>query len=627
MVCRHRFQSLWLVAGLAAAAILTLSTPAWSQPPDVPEPTGGLFGPPAGMSGGASDTVEAKAVVHPAGGNLAELAVTATIKPGYHIYSITQPPGGPVRTKIKLDPSDKFRLAGEFKSDEAPHAQPEAAFDNLTVESHEGSVTWRAPIELAPGVNANDLTVKGQVAAQPCDANSCLPPSDFPFTSSVGPAVVLASAPATPEVLNSPPAGNSVRDMSLFLAIVFGFIGGLILNIMPCVLPVIGLKILSFIEQSKHDRVQTLTLNLWYSAGLVSVFVLLATLATFAKLGWGELFAYQEFSIAMAAVVFIMALSFLGVWDVPIPGFVGRGKATKLASREGAAGAFSKGVLTTILATPCSAPYLASVLVWVVTQPAAYVYAVFISMGLGMASPYLLIGAFPELLRFLPKPGQWMETFKQVMGFVLLGTVVFLLSFLAFPTILPTVALLFGLWGSCWWIGRMSPLLEPSAKARTWVEAVAFAGVVWLIAFRGAGGLLPEPIAFGSLADYMQGRFDRAHERFSQENLERLVNSNRTVLVDFTADWCLSCKALEKAVLHSDKVQEAIQANKVVMLRADWTAHDAEVTAMLERLGSKQVPVIAVFPAGRFDQPIVFRGGYTQQSLVEAIEKAGRSKM
>ena len=616
-----------MVGVLATVTALAVCVPALSQVPDLPEPTGGLFGPAAEMPGGVSNTVEVKAVVHPAGGNLAQLAVAATIKPGYHIYSITQPPGGPVRTKIKLDPSDKFRLVGEFQADQPPHAQPEPAFDNLTVESHEGTVTWRAPIELAPGVDAKDLMVKGQVAAQPCDANSCLAPSDFAFTSSVGPAVVLASAPVTPDLPPISPVGEGARNMSLFLAMVFGFIGGLILNIMPCVLPVIGLKILSFIEQSKHDRLQTLTLNVWYSAGLVSVFVLLATLAAFAKLGWGELFGYQEFNIAMAAVVFTMGLSFLGVWEVPIPGFVGRGKATELATQEGAAGAFSKGVLTTILATPCSAPFLGTVLAWIVTQPAVYVYAVFISMGLGMASPYLLIGAFPELMRFLPKPGQWMETFKQVMGFVLLGTVVFLLSFMAFPAIVPTVALLFGLWGSCWWIGRMSPLLEPSAKARTWVEAAAFAGVVWLIAFRGAGGLLPERYAFGSLAEYMQERFDRARDRFTQEHVERLVNSNRTVLVDFTADWCLSCKALEKAVLHSDKVQEAIEANKVVMLRADWTARDPEVTAMLERLGSKQVPVIAVFPAGRFDQPIVFRGGYTQQTLIEAIEKAGRSKI
>ena len=252
-------------------------------------------------------------------------------------------------------------------------------------------------------------------------------------------------------------------------AIFAGFLGGLILNIMPCVLPVIGLKILSFVEQAGHNRRKAFMLNVWYSAGLLAVFFILASLAIGPQhLGWGELFGRPWFTITLSAVVFVFALSFMGVWEVPLPTFLGSGKTGELAAQEGAAGAFFKGVLTTFLATPCSAPIFAPALVWATAQPAWLTYTVFLSAGLGMASPYLLVGAFPELLRFLPKPGAWMETFKTFMGFVLMGTVVYLLAVMEAEYVVPTVGLLFGLSFLCWWVGRISPLADFMAKLRTW---------------------------------------------------------------------------------------------------------------------------------------------------------------
>ena len=247
-------------------------------------------------------------------------------------------------------------------------------------------------------------------------------------------------------------------DLGIMGAIFAGFLGGLIFNIMPCVLPVIGLKILSFVQQSGHNRRKAFMLNVWYSLGLLAVFFVLASLAVGPQhLGWGELFGKAWFTITLTAVVFVMALSFMGVWEVPLPTFLGSGKAGELAAQEGAVGAFFKGVLTTFLATPCGAPIFAPVLVWAAAQPPWLTYAVFLSAGLGMASPYLLVGAFPELLRFLPKPGAWMETFKTFMGFVLMGTVVYLLYVLKAEHVVPTVGLLFGLSFLCWWIGRIAP--------------------------------------------------------------------------------------------------------------------------------------------------------------------------
>jgi thiol:disulfide interchange protein DsbD len=451
------------------------------------------------------------------------------------------------------------------------------------------------------------------------------------------PSTENASAAFNPKSLKIT-ANDQIRQTSMALAIAMGFLGGLILNLMPCVLPVIGLKILSFIEQSGHSRQHALTLNLWYSLGLLSVFWVLATLAVTLGMGWGQLFSYNGFNITLAAIVFVMGLSFLGIWEIPLPGFVGRGKAVELMEKEGASGAFFKGVLTTILATPCSAPFLAPALTWAVSQPAPQTYAVFTAVGLGMASPYLLIGAFPGLIAFLPKPGAWMDTFKQIMGFVLLATVVFILTFLPMARVVPTVGFLFGLWAACWWIGRVSPIAESGERTRAWLAAVIIAGLAWIC-------------TFGWLVNMMQGHFDRAVEEaiagritapnglatgknadqlpwqpFTQKALEDATASNATVLVDFTADWCLTCKTLEATVLNTKAICDAVQTNGIVTLRADWTHGQPEVTTMLELLGSKQVPVLAIFPAGNPNQPIVLRGGYTQQTLLDALKKAGPSK-
>ena len=230
---------------------------------------------------------------------------------------------------------------------------------------------------------------------------------------------------------------------------------------MPCVLPVIGLKIMSFVQQAGEHRARVFSLNVWYSLGMLSIFWLLATMASAASLGlsdeslgWGEQFNYDRFTIPLLSVVFVMGLSFIGVWEIPIPGFMASGKAGDLAQREGLGGAFFKGVLTTVLATPCSGPGLATALTWSATKPPALVYLVFTAMGLGMAMPYLLIGAFPRLVRFIPKPGAWMETFKQFMGFVLMGTVVYMFTLIDQKYFVPTLALIFALWAACWWIGR-----------------------------------------------------------------------------------------------------------------------------------------------------------------------------
>ena len=207
------------------------------------------------------------------------------------------------------------------------------------------------------------------------------------------------------------PAVAPIDTAILLKNLSFAFLGGLILNLMPCVLPVIGLKVLSFAEQGGESRLKVFGLNLAYSIGLISVFLVLASLAVFADFGWGEQFTNSTFQVSMVILVFAMALSFLGVWEIPIPGFAGTGKANDLQDKEGFSGAFFKGIFTTILATPCSGPFLGTAFGYTLTLPPAMVFLFFFTAGLGMAMPYLLIGIFPSLVKWLPKPGLWMETF------------------------------------------------------------------------------------------------------------------------------------------------------------------------------------------------------------------------
>lgn len=679
---------------------------------------GGLLGPGAG-----DEKLKVSATfTAPAASQAAQLFVTATIKPGWHIYSVTQAPGGPIKTTVTIDSSPQYRASGSPEALPPPEKKTDPYVKNVIIEEHHGTVTWRIPLEIASGTDPSKLEIKGKVKAQVCDPNTCTPPTDFPFTARPGaPPPGLAAASAPPPVAPAakpspgpptpledlPPPGPSaghapaarsapagpargLAELSagataadelpwrpytsyesllrlvggsaqsganaapaaadpppsveppsrgLLGQIVLAFLGGILLNIMPCVLPVIGLKILSFVEQAGKDRHRALMLNLAYSAGLLSVFLLLALLAVGLGMRWGQQFQSAGFNIFLACLVFAMGLSFLGVWEIPVPGFVGRGTTADLAEHEGLLAAFLKGVITTVLATPCTGPFMGGALGWAMKQPPIATLVVFLSVGLGMASPYLVIGAFPQLIRFLPKPGMWMETFKQIMGFVLMGTVVYVLTFLDWIYVVPTVGMFIVLWAACWWINRTPPTEELGLQVRAWLEAAAMVGLAWVLMFPGTQGLLPDRFAFRGLAGVMEGRFRDANELSMARRLDEfdrsgyeLVKTERvrvpkTVMVDITADWCVNCKTLEATMMNTSEVRRLVARNGVVPLKADYTREDPEVTRLLKAVKGGGVPVIAIYPAGKPNEPIIFRDGYTTSQILDALEKAGPSRM
>jgi len=629
------------------------------------------------------------------------LFVTASIASQFHVYAIDQGAlpddgGGPMPTQILIAPESGVKLLGPWQAIETPESHiDQDIWTGLELREHSKQVTWFAPIKLSAGADAASVVINGKLEGQACNPQTCIP-FEQEISAKLGPGLALPSGttfgksmsaekppssaapppeptitnPTTPQKLTSPPAPGNLYDLSrvslqstssgsisyyLFTA----FLGGLILNVMPCVLPVIGLKVMSFVQQAGQSRAHAWALNCWYSAGIVAVFLALAGLAVTLQMGWGSQFSNSGFNVVLISLVFAMALSLLGMWDIPIPGFVGSSTAVEVTEREGPTAAFLKGILTTLLATPCIGPFMTPALAWAVKQPTWLTFSVFGVLGLGMASPYLLIGAFPNLIRFLPKPGAWMETFKKLMGFVLLATVVWLMTSIDASLAVPTVALLVGIAAGCWWISQ-TPITAPlNQKAYSWVTALLIIGITAMASY---GWLY---------RDVMKPRFEKRVAKFAEQQIgeERLriakdlnrvqndqqlrdliaglstgsaavsdqgwqifslaklgqltLGERRTVLVDFTADWCLTCKTLEKLVLKTQPVEEAMTLAEVVTMEADYTKRPEAIDRTIKALGGIGVPLIAIFPANDPYHPIVFsEGNYSKSDLIEAIAQA-----
>jgi suppressor for copper-sensitivity B len=589
---------------------------------------GGYLEPPTKDGRFESSNVVIEAYAEPASANPGEklkLVITATPSPGWHLYERNDrdpehSDGRGKPTLIVLSKLDGLLLHSITPSS-GVKVKPA---DSVVGEQryHEGPVTWTVELSVPNTAGSEAKTLAGYLAYQLCDKDSCIAPRaarfEVPLASGTAPPESRAPFRFTPASYKE--ASGAAKSVTyqiaepitlqrLLVMLSFGILGGLILNLMPCVLPVIGLKVLSFAEQGGQNRSRVFALNLSYSLGLIFVFLVLATAASFLNLSWGQQFTYTWFKVAMVGLVFAMALSFLGVWEIPIPGFVGSGKTNELQAKEGLSGAFFKGVFTTILATPCSGPFLGSVFGFTLGQPWYITYLIFASVGLGMALPYLIIGVQPALVRWLPKPGEWMDTFKQIMGFVLLGTVVYLFTTIAEEYFIPTLAMMMGIWFGCWFIGRVPAWAELPAKARGW----------------GMGLVATTAVTAGSF--YFLAPWPHLYEwkPYSAEALAKAQSEGKTVMVDFTASWCQTCQYNFFFAINTFGVKEVVQQNDVVPLLADWSEPSEEIEQKLADLKSRSIPLLVIYPANRPGEAIVLKDLLTKQQVVEALEQAGPS--
>ena len=416
---------------------------------------------------------------------------------------------------------------------------------------------------------------------------------------------------STPNSQPQPAAGGLLG--TLFLALV----GGLILNLMPCVFPVLGIKILGFVNQAGHDKKKVIAHGLVFALGvLLSFWTLAGMLAVLraggSQLGWGFQLQSPAFVFALAAVMLAFAMNMSGVFEF---GLTATGVGADLQMKTGYAGSFFTGVLATVVATPCSAPFLAPALGAALALSTAASFAIFTAIALGLATPYLLLSMFPAAVKMLPRPGAWMETFKQFMAFPLYATVGYLVWVLAGQTTDEGLQnVLFGLVLialGVWIYGRWTAPGASAGRMRFGITGliVAAAAGAWLgwphdIAAKSANPSAPEIV----------------WELWSPEAVAKLRDEGRIVYVDFTARWCATCQANKKLVFHSDDVLKYFAEKKIATLRGDWTNKDPRITAELAAYNRSAVPFNLIWMPGK-NEPIILSELLTPGAVLGALKK------
>jgi len=502
------------------------------------------------------------------------------------------------------------------------------------VDFYNGKVTIRVPIEIPDTAIEGETPFEGLVGYQACTSGACDRPRGLSFKGTYqvsksnppGDKLPLQIASSKyDDVANHPQRQNwfegdkyaltlTLKDILVTLSLALA--GGLILNFMPCVLPVIGLKILGFVNEAHGDRQQASKLTLVYALGMISVLVGLGVITLMIRwltgqaLTWGALSTNTISLILFTGFLFTLALSFLGVWEFPIPGFATGAKSTELSNKKGFGGAFFKGVITTLLATPCSGPFLGSALAVSLTQPAWVVLLIFLGIGIGMASPYLVVTMFPAAMKWIPKPGPWMETFKEFLAFpMLLGVVAFVASFPDKKRIAMLSALIF-IWFACWIIGRVPSWESAQRRMKAWSigSLVAIAGTI------------------GSFYFMQPSKYELKWVPFNEQALQTAVAEGKPVMVDFTAEWCQNCKLNLAVAINTRKVREFVEKNNIVPMIADMTEHPPELKAKLRELNKVAIPVLAIYKPGDTKSPIILEDILTETQVVKALEQAKSSQ-
>jgi thiol:disulfide interchange protein DsbD len=564
-----------------------------------------------------------KAVVNVSGlkpGAKATAAIVLDIQPGFHAQSRTPLEDFYVKFEAKLDDNPAIKVGEVVYPEGEEKTYP--ALGKLSV--YEGQVGVRIPIELKPDAQPGPLKITGKLRYQLCDDSVCFPPESPKFTIEtkvVGPNDAVE--PVETELFETPKAQASTSvtvttpvSVQVFLV---AFLVGIIFNVMPCVLPVVPLKAIGFYEVSQHNRARSVALGAVFSLGLIAAFATLSIMVVVLQwLKWGELFQKTWFLAGIITVLVVMALSTFGLFTVNVPSSM----YAFTPRHDTYVGNFLFGILTAALSTPCTFGMFVGLLTVALSQQSRWVGASLITtVGVGMAFPYFLLSAVPELARRFPRTGPWAEMVKQLMGFLLLGTAVYFARPF-FQRWLHSDAAPYRASDVFWWS----------------LFAVVAAAAVYLLVRTIQFARRPLPRLAGMAAalllvvpSFLVARDLTYHPHqwvaFSDAALAQARASGKPVLVEFTADWCGNCHFVEGLVLNNRGVVATLKKHDVVMVKADVTDDDAPAKPLLGELSpASAIPLTVIYSPHR-DAPIMLRGIYSKADLQQAVEDASQAQV
>ena len=496
--------------------------------------------------------------------------------------------------KLEIEPVDGL--------DFGPTEYPAGIIKGKFGDEYHGLTQLKQQITVSGDFKQTTLNVNASY--QLCnETGACLMPQDISLKVTI------------PQSLTVESADDEGSELPYML--VLAFCGGLILNLMPCVLPVLSIKMMSIVNSAQKGRHEIMMGGLTYTAGVLVSFAFLAGAVIALKtsgeaVGWGFQFQNPYFVFGLLVIIWAFGLSLFDLFLVQAPGM---NAATKASSSNGAMGTFMSGVFAVLLATPCTAPMLGSAIGFAFKQSSAIIFLMMMVVGLGLAFPFILLGFMPGVMKLVPKPGNWMNSFREVMGFLLFATAVFLarsLSFIISPAqFINVLWFMLILSFALWLYGRnKKPHLS---KTKQWLGTIAAA----IIALYGAYALLDF-----SYSEEKQSTSEVSSSNwqvFSTERLEKLKADGKGVFVDFGAEWCMTCKANEALVLNTDDIQAAFKEKGVELLHGDFTRKNPVILEYLQKYERGGVPLYLYFKKGE-SEPIIFPEVLTKGMIRDALK-------
>lgn len=568
-----------------------------------------------------------------------KLGVELIMQPGWHTY-YKEPGDAGMPTKIK------WQLPPQFSTNNDLYWQKPLHFDEAGIITYGYKDKTLIATEILPtpknkALRADKYNFSASVQWLSCK-DACIPgKADVHLTLPVvspPKALTLNLADHTdefatanisnfdnrkPEELAQPKSVDKTQILTYFF---FALIGGFLLNFMPCVLPVVAIKILSLLEQT--DKNQTRKTAIAFSVGILSSFLLLGLTVVGLQragqnIGWGFQFQQPIFLMIMSAIVLIFALSLFGMFDFSFS--AGQKTVNNLADKEGIMGDFFKGVLATVLSTPCTAPFLGTALGFAFVESWIITLTIFAAIGLGMCLPYLILIFAPQYLKFLPKPGHWMTKLKEAFGFILLATVAWLISILYYQVstnlVVSFIYLLLSIAFAIWLLHSFTNLAS-SQKRLLIVRSLSLLIVaisVYLFIYTNKDFFSTK----NNTKAFPTSSNKEETGSFNIKILNDALNSNKIVFLDFTAKWCLTCQLNENMVINTKEIQDKFKSLDVHFIKIDWTKQDPTVTNLLREFDRSGVPLYVIYPSKNRNKPIVLPELITKEMVLNKLDEAG----